>query len=120
MVCKCNYEHTTKYSGWNEEYFDVIGLQELSRNNWKKLGRYNLPEVLTIRFVTVMLIIFLGSKIIKPGDLCGGLSEKAAQETGLISGTPVAAALIDAHAGGLGVMGCTSKNISCEFTSRLG
>ncbi|XP_065214948.1 FGGY carbohydrate kinase domain-containing protein-like [Planococcus citri] len=97
VVCKCNYENNAAYSGWNKEYFDVIGLQELSQNNWKKIG----------------------SKIIKPGELCGELSERAARETGLVSGTPVAASLIDAHAGGLGVMGCTAKNIPNDFTSRL-
>lgn len=61
-----------------------------------------------------------GSKIINPGELCGGLSESAAKETGLLVGTPVAASLIEAHAGGLGVMGCDAESISKEFTSRLG
>lgn len=39
VVCKCNYEHTTRHSGWNKEFFDSIGLTELSKNNWKKIGR---------------------------------------------------------------------------------
>ena len=38
-----------------------------------------------------------------PGDPVGeGLSLQAAEELGLIKGTPVAASLIDAHAGGVG------------------
>lgn len=58
--------------------------------------------------------------MIKPGEVCGKLTSKAALETGLISGTPVASAIIDAHAGGIGVMGCTAPNVSPDFTTRLG
>lgn len=65
-------------------------------------------------------VIFSGNKIIKPGEVCGKLSQKAALETGLTHGTPVASALIDAHAGGLGVMGCKANNVSSDFTTRIG
>jgi len=38
---------------------------------------------------------------------------------GLVVGTPVATSLIDAHAGGLGMIGVGSKN-STDFRHRLG
>lgn len=67
------------------------------------------------------LIIFLtGNEIFEPGRPCGnGLTENAAREMGLAVGTPVATSLIDAHAGGLGMIGVGLKNPT-EFKHRLG
>ncbi|XP_077863971.1 FGGY carbohydrate kinase domain-containing protein-like [Saccoglossus kowalevskii] len=53
-----------------------------------------------------------------------GLSAQSASELGLILGTPVGAGLVDAYAGGLGVIACDVKghNLACEnqpITSRL-
>lgn len=48
------------------------------------------------------------------------MSQKAAQELNLLEGTPVGTSIIDAHAGGLGMLGCSGENISSDFTSRLG
>lgn len=52
--------------------------------------------------------------------MCGKLTLQAAEEFGLLPGTPVAASLIDAHAGSLGVVGCIAENISPQFHKRLG
>lgn len=58
--------------------------------------------------------------IYEPGRPCGrGLTEAAASEMGLNVGTPVATSLIDAHAGGLGMIGVGLKN-STDFRNRLG
>ena len=40
----------------------------------------------------------LSDNVVMPGNAVGGLSEKAAKQTGLNQGTPVSAAIIDAHA----------------------
>ncbi|XP_043498737.1 FGGY carbohydrate kinase domain-containing protein isoform X1 [Polistes fuscatus] len=100
LVCKWNYyaEPGVNNSGWKEDFFNQIGLQDLKDNNWSKLGN-----------------------VIKaPGEPVGkGLSAKAALELGLLEGTAVGTSLIDAHAGGLGMIGCSAPGISNELTSRL-
>lgn len=45
---------------------------------------------------------------------------KAAAELGLLKGTPVGTSLIDAHAGGLGMIGCYASDVSSNFANRLG
>lgn len=61
-----------------------------------------------------------GNEIYEPGRPCGrGLTETAANEMGLDVGTPVATSLIDAHAGGLGMIGIGLEN-STDFRNRLG
>uniref|UniRef100_A0A5F8GJ87 Carbohydrate kinase FGGY C-terminal domain-containing protein n=2 Tax=Monodelphis domestica TaxID=13616 RepID=A0A5F8GJ87_MONDO len=67
----------------------------------------------------------IGTQVVSPGDPLGkGLTPEAARELGLPAGIAVAASLIDAHAGGLGVIGADVKgyNLPCEnqpITSRL-
>ena len=56
-----------------------------------------------------------------PGDpVDQGLSAKAASELGLQKGTAVGTSLIDAHAGGLGMIGCSIPGIFPNLQSRLG
>lgn len=56
-----------------------------------------------------------------PGDLIDqGLSAKAASELGLLKGTAVGTSLIDAHAGGLGMIGCSVPGSSPNVQTRLG
>lgn len=56
-----------------------------------------------------------------PGDPVNqGLSAKAASELGLLKGTAVGTSLIDAHAGGLGMIGCSVPAMSYNLQSRLG
>ena len=94
--CKWNYDAVN--GEWNEEFLEQIGLAELKENNFEKIG-------ITMKF---------------PGDsIEGGLSKKAAEEFGLLAGTPVGASIIDAHAGALGMLGCQSANSKDEITSKL-
>lgn len=98
LVCKWNYNAN---NGWNEDFLTKIGLSCLKENNWKKIGN-----------------------IVKsPGEpIENGLSELAAFEFGLKKGTPVGISIIDAHAGGLGMIGVSSldnNKISKKFSSRL-
>lgn len=58
--------------------------------------------------------------MISPGKFCGSLNAKTAQETGLPVGTPVAAALIDALSGALGLLGCRYESLPINLTSRVG
>ena len=81
-VCKWTYlGHEQR---WDEAYFRGIGLGELADEQFRRIGTRILP---------------MGAKV---GN---GLSAQAASEFGLPSGIPVGASAIDAHAGGLGVIG---------------
>ncbi|HKU41356.1 MAG TPA: FGGY-family carbohydrate kinase, partial [Polyangiales bacterium] len=69
--------------GWDESYFRSIGLGELCDEGYRRIGRRVRPM----------------------GERVGGLTARAAEELGLREGTPVGVAIIDAHAGGLGMLG---------------
>nr|CAD7426461.1 unnamed protein product [Timema monikensis] len=99
LVCKWTFQADPKgYTGWSKSYFEEIGLSDLAANNWHKIG----------------------SHWKKPGCLVGsGLSELAAQELGLDPGTPVGTSMIDAHAGGLGMIGCLAEGVPSDFSTRL-
>ncbi|XP_053985764.1 FGGY carbohydrate kinase domain-containing protein [Hylaeus volcanicus] len=99
LVCKWNYSADPDGNNkWNEEFFDQIHLKDLKKDNWRKIGN----DVRT------------------PGDPVGqGLSTKAASELGLLKGTAVGTSLIDAHAGGLGMIGCSVPDVSLNLQSRL-
>jgi FGGY-family pentulose kinase len=47
----------------------------------------------------------IGTSVVPMGTPAGSLTERAAQELGLTTATQVAAGIIDAHAGGVGVLG---------------
>ncbi|KAJ9601681.1 hypothetical protein L9F63_000152, partial [Diploptera punctata] len=100
LVCKWTYEaHPNGNNGWNEKYFNQIGLSDLMAENWKKIG----------------------SVVKEPGSPCGsGLTKQAAEELGLLPGTPVGTSIIDAHAGGLGMIGCSAGSVNRDFHTRLG
>ncbi|EDW93332.1 FGGY carbohydrate kinase domain-containing protein [Drosophila yakuba] len=86
VVCKWNYDAAN--GSWNKEFLKEADLEELTQNNFEKLG----------------------SDVQPPGRVVGkGLTAKAAGELGLAAGTVVSTSLIDAHAGALGMFGCRSK-----------
>src|SRR5882757_6166326 len=82
LACKWNYlAHEQRWSG---SYFERIGLGDLASDQYARIGK----------------------EIVAPGTpLGGGLTKSAARDFGLQEGTPVGAALIDAHAGGVGTIG---------------
>ncbi len=80
----CKWTYMAHKGSWDAEYFNTIGLGEIVEENFRRIGVDIVPA---------------GSAL---GD---GLSAQAAKEFGLVAGTPVAAGLIDAHAGGIGSVG---------------
>jgi FGGY-family pentulose kinase len=87
-TCKWTYlahETVARGGGWDDGYFRAIGLGELCDEGYARIGRVVRPM----------------------GERVGGLSERAASELGLAPGTAVGVAIIDAHAGGLGMLGAT-------------
>uniref|UniRef100_A0A1B6GW67 FGGY carbohydrate kinase domain-containing protein n=2 Tax=Cuerna arida TaxID=1464854 RepID=A0A1B6GW67_9HEMI len=101
VVCKWTYEASGEgLQGWNKQFFTQVGLSDLLADDCRKIGNIVLP----------------------PGTPCGsGLNIQATKQLGLRVGTPVATSIIDAHAGGLGMIGCTADlNKSTDYCSRLG
>lgn len=91
ITCKWNY--IAHESRWDPGYLALIGLQELAENQAR-----------------------IGTDVVVPGAaLDGGLTAQAASDFDLPAGTPVAAGLIDAHAGGIGTVGVAS-----DVTGTLG
>ncbi len=83
-VCKWTYlGHEGEGGRWDEEYFRAIGLGDLADEGFRRVGTRVRPM----------------------GERAGGVSARAAKELGLREGTPVGVSIIDAHAGGLGLLG---------------
>ncbi|TAN08589.1 MAG: ribulokinase [Rhizobiaceae bacterium] len=80
----CKWTYLAHEHRWDADYFRAIGLGALADERFRRIG-----------------------EAIVPGGtaLAGGLSAEAAADLGLTAGTPVAAGLIDAHAGGVGTVG---------------
>ncbi|KAG5645270.1 hypothetical protein DXG03_006572 [Asterophora parasitica] len=76
LTCKCSY---VPNSGWEASFFETIGLSELSKERYKQIGAGKAGGLLTA-----------GRPVGK------GLSKRAAEELGLVEGTPVGSGLIDA------------------------
>jgi FGGY-family pentulose kinase len=82
LVCKwCYLGHEGEYGRWSTDFYQQIGLGD----------------------------IFEGARVtdtVRPmGTRAGGLTSEAARHLGLPPDTPVGVGIIDAHAGGLGVLG---------------
>lgn len=90
VTCKWTYlAHENK---WDQSYFESIGLGDLAHNAFERIGQH----------------------IVEPGTPLGrGLSQGAAKELGLVTGTPVGAGVIDAHAGGIGTVGAGGSPQTC-------
>ncbi|MCX5496726.1 FGGY-family carbohydrate kinase [Kaistia dalseonensis] len=80
----CKWTYLAHEQSWDEGYFRMIGLGPLADEGFERIG----------------------TRVVEPGTPLGaGLTPEAAAEFGLLPGTAVAAALIDAHAGGVGSIG---------------
>lgn len=67
--------------GWNEEFFQIIGLGSIAKRNFDQVGGITRQNGI----------------VLNAGEPVGnGLSEQAASDLGLAAGTPVGSAVIDA------------------------
>lgn len=80
VTCKWGYTHA---KAWDISFLQDIGLADLASDNCARIGSTILP---------------LG------GAVGNGLTQGAADELGLCVNTPVGVGIIDAHAGGLGMI----------------
>lgn len=83
----CKWTYLSHENRWDEAYFRAIGLEQLADEGFQRIGR----------------------DICVGGEKLGVLSDQAAKELGLLTGTAVAAGLIDAHAGGIGTVGARGE-----------
>ncbi|CAM5324243.1 FGGY family carbohydrate kinase [Mycolicibacterium aubagnense] len=80
----CKWTYLAHEQRWDEHYFRAIGLGALADEQFRRIG----------------------TEVVPAGTALGsGLTADAARDLGLLEGTPVAAGLIDAHAGGIGTVG---------------
>jgi D-ribulokinase len=80
----CKWTYLAHEARWDEAYFRAVGLGALADDRFARIG----------------------TEIVPGGTPLGtGLTSEAAAALGLKPGTPVAAGLIDAHAGGIGTVG---------------
>jgi D-ribulokinase len=97
LTCKWNFlAHEQR---WSQSYFERVGLGDLVGEGYAKIGK----------------------EVVAPGTALGtGLTAAAALDFGLLEGTPVGASLIDAHAGGVGMIGGRVKpGQSADVCGRL-
>jgi D-ribulokinase len=80
----CKWTYLAHERSWSDSYFREVGLAELMADSYARIG----------------------NRIVEPAAALGsGLTASAAADLGLKAGTPVAASLIDAHAGAVGTIG---------------
>lgn len=88
----CKWTYLAHEQSWDESYFRTVGLGTLADEAFARIGQ----------------------RILDPGTPLGrGLTADAAADLGLLEGTPVAAGLIDAHAGGIGTVGADGDAEAC-------
>lgn len=98
LVCKTSYIPpgvAGSAVGWSPDFLDTIGLGELSKTDYAQLG--GIPG--------------RNGLVQTAGQPVGnGLTAEAAQQLGLVPGTAVGSALIDAYAGWVGTVAAPATN----------
>jgi D-ribulokinase len=88
----CKWTYLAHERRWDESYFRTVGLGVLADEGFARIGQ----------------------TVVDGGTPLGsGLTATAAAELGLLSGTPVATGVIDAHAGGIGTVGADGDPEAC-------
>ena len=88
----CKWTYLAHEKRWDESYFRSVGLGVLADEGFARIGM----------------------RVVEPGTPLGtGLTAESAAGLGLRAGTPVAAGVIDAHAGGIATVGAEGDATSC-------
>ncbi len=86
----CKWTYVGHEDRWDESFFLEAGLSDLCENGFLRIGRRVRPM----------------------GEAVGsGLTREAADDLGLLPGTPVSVSIIDAHAGGIGLVGAPINGV---------
>lgn len=101
-VCKWTYQghedsdQSESIGRWDRTFWEAIGLRELADEGFRRVGTRVRPM----------------------GERLDGLTKTAADELGLVAGTAVGVSIIDAHAGGVGLLGVNDGGVA-EMERRL-
>ena len=95
----CKWTYLAHERRWDAPYFRAIGLSDLADGDFRRIGQRIVDAATPL------------------GD---GLTPGAAADLGLPAGTPVAAGLIDAHAGGVGTVGAGDGDITTRLAYVFG
>ncbi|KAL4987145.1 FGGY family of carbohydrate kinase [Aspergillus falconensis] len=87
--------------GWQEDFLVQIGLQDLTEDNFKRMGGVDR----------------VNGDYLSAGELVGTLCEKAAADLGLPAGIAIGSGVIDAYAGWIGTVGAKVELDSDQLTS---
>ncbi|KAL4994811.1 FGGY family of carbohydrate kinase [Aspergillus recurvatus] len=87
--------------GWQEDFLVQIGLQDLTEDNFKRIGGVD----------------GVNGDYLSAGELVGTLCEKAAADLGLPAGIAIGSGVIDAYAGWIGTVGAKVELDSEQLTS---
>ncbi|KAJ6439536.1 FGGY-family pentulose kinase [Purpureocillium lavendulum] len=91
-VCKQGYVPVGvdgSEKGWQEDFFETIGLEDLSKDNFRRMGGVH----------------GVNGTYYSAGESVGTLSRQAAYQLGLPMGIAVGSGVIDAYAGWIGTVG---------------
>ena len=88
----CKWTYVGHEARWDDSFFAQVGLADLGGDH-AKIGATGRPM----------------------GERARSLSERAAKELGLAPGIACGVAIIDAHAGGLGLLGAGAESLSPEL-----
>jgi len=91
----CKWTYLGHAQGWDAPFFRAVGLGDLADEGFARIGTSVRPM----------------------GERVGGLTEQSARELGLAPGIAVGVAIIDAHAGGLGVLGVEIDGVRTDEAS---
>lgn len=93
----CKWTYLGQEGRWDARFFERIGLREFVDEGFRRIG----------------------SDVRPLGGRAGLLTETSARELGLNAGIPVGIPIIDAHAGGLGMLGIADCGHAADFNTRL-
>jgi FGGY-family pentulose kinase len=91
--------------GWQEDFLTEIGLEDLAKDNFARMGGVNGVVTHTFSTGSSSDLCIQNGEYLSAGELAGTLCEKAATDLGLPAGIAVGSGVIDAYAGWIGTVG---------------
>ncbi|GJN74137.1 hypothetical protein PLICBS_008226 [Purpureocillium lilacinum] len=109
-VCKQGYVPVGvdgSEKGWQEDFFETIGLGDLTKDNFRRMGGVNgaVSVIHNLSSQRATSDSLQNGSYFSAGESVGTLSRQAAYQLGLPMGIAVGSGVIDAYAGWIGTVG---------------